>query len=126
MATRKKRLKEYHPRDSHLKILSKQKLSDLEHLISIDVGTFLVLLEEGTEQQISIARQKAKTALMKYGPDMNHIAAELAGQYPDAVENFLISVDDIVHTMTGWIDSALLKQCYQATQKLEKLLHKKN
>lgn len=111
--------------DSHKKTIEKQKLSDLEHLVSMDAGTFLVLLEEGTAQQVDLSKQKAKTTLLKYAPEMVKIAQELGGLFPKVVEDFLNSVDEIVHTATGWIDTAKIKECYKSTQKLEKALHKK-
>jgi hypothetical protein len=84
-----------------------------------------VLLEEGTPRQIDMSKSKAKTTLIKFAPEMFKLADELGGQFPKVVEDYLYSIDDIVHTMTGWIDSAKIKACYKATQKLEKALHKK-
>jgi hypothetical protein len=38
--------------------LQKQQLVDLEHRLSADVGSFLVLLKQGTPEQISAACMK--------------------------------------------------------------------
>jgi hypothetical protein len=125
MARQEKKIKRHMRKlDSHKKHIEKQKLSDLEHLISMDAGTFLVLIEEGTSQQIALSKQKAKTTLLKYAPEMYKLAQELGGLYPKTVEDFLNSVDEIVYSATAWIDSAKIKECYKATQKLEKALHK--
>jgi len=103
------------------KTVEKQRLKDLEHMISVDLGTFLVLIEEGTPQQAALARQKTKSTLLKYGPDMSKIAAQMGDPYPSYVEDFLHSIDDIVHS-SGWVDEAQIKQCFRATQKLEQAL----
>ena len=48
-----RRMKKYHPRRSSKEIrIHKQKLSDLEHQIKSDVGEFLILLKEGSKEEI--------------------------------------------------------------------------
>lgn len=122
MAIRGKKSKsDRSPREPLQKNIEKQKLKDLEHIISIDLGTYLVLVEEGTAQQAAMARQKTRSALLKYGPDMFKLAQEIGDPYPGFVEHFLHSIDDLIHT-TGWIDDAQIKECFRATQKLEKAL----
>jgi len=124
MRQERRKIKPYHPRTTHHeRVLEKQKLADLEHRISIDMGNFLVLLEEGTPQQIDLAKQKARTDLIKFGPDMQKMAEKIGGKLPSAVEDFLMSVDTILHSASGWVDEAKISNCYNVTQKLEKELH---
>ncbi len=96
-----------------------QELLDLEHKIRADFGTFLVLKEEGNHMQIERAKQKARTDLLKYGPDMSRIAQKLGGSLPRAVHNFLQSIDAVIHSATGWIDDDKIIHCYNSTEALE-------
>ncbi len=126
MGARLPHMRGYHPRRSSKTIrLNKQKLSDLEHRISSEVGSLLVLLEGGNTNQISEAAQKAKNDFLKHSPDMQKIASEMGGNYPRCVGEFLDSVDTILHSGTDWIDEAKVKSCYNATQKLEEILYPK-
>ena len=102
--------------------LQKQQLADLEHRLSSDVGSFLVLLKQGTPEQISHASQKSRSDFMKIGPEMQKIALELSGNLPEYVARFLRSIDNVLHTASGWIDDAQINECYQATQQLEDAL----
>ncbi len=102
--------------------LLKQKVRDLEHRLSIDVGSLLVLLSEGSAEQVALAERKTKNDLIKFGPDMQKFAQEVGGKLPKAVEDYLESVDGIVHSATGWIDEAKITHCYNMTQRLQKEL----
>ncbi len=104
------------------KTLLKQQLSDLEHQLSMDIGALIVLVSEGSNQQAAIASQKAKSDLLKFGPDMHKIGQELGGTVLEAVEGYLDSVDAIVHSAKGFLDEAKITYCYKATQKLQKEL----
>lgn len=98
----------------------KQALGDLERRISMQVGNFLVLLEEGTLMQITTAKQHALSELLKIGPDMERAAHEMGGKFPTFVHDFLDSVDSILHSASGFIDEAKIARCFNCTQKLEK------
>jgi hypothetical protein len=117
MPTPRKKSKEPQGQD-----LLKQKMADLEHRLSIDVGSLLVLLSEGSAEQVALAGRKTKNDLIKYGPDMQKLAEEVGGRLPSVVDEYLDSVDSIVHSATGWIDEAKITHCYNMTQKLQKEL----
>lgn len=119
------------PRKSHLrhlmkltakpsKSIQKQALSDLERRISMQVGNFLVLIEEGTPTQVTTAKQHAISELLKVGPDMEKMAKEMGGRFPHFVHEFLDSVDSILHSASGFIDEAKITRCFNCTQSLEK------
>lgn len=98
-----------------------QRIKDLERMINMELGTYLVLIEEGSPQQIAFAKQKTRSSLLKYGPDMFVIAQHVGGVFPTFVEDFLTSVDDVVHA-TGWVDQALITTCFHATERLDNAL----
>ena len=102
--------------------IEKQKIIDLQHRLSASVGDFLVLLNEGNSQQIEHAKAKAKSDFLKYAPEMQHTAESLGGKFYRAVEDFLESIDMILHSAPGWIDEEKIARCYDSTQKLEKEL----
>ncbi|HEY5235236.1 MAG TPA: hypothetical protein VIJ14_03565, partial [Rhabdochlamydiaceae bacterium] len=60
--------------------LEKQMLVDLEKRISLNVGQFLVLTEEGELTQIALAHQRAKSEFLKFAPEMSRIALHLGGE----------------------------------------------
>lgn len=123
-----RRMKKYHPRRSSKEIkLNKQKLIDLEHQLKADVGEFLVLLKDGSEDDVLRSSQKAKSDLLKYGPDMEKVAEAIGGRMPKFVNEFLHTVDIVVHPSSPsslWVDDAKIKSCHVATQKLEDALLK--
>lgn len=128
-----RRMKKYHPRRSSRMIrLNKQKLIDLEHKIKADVGEFLVKVKEGSSEEILKSSQKTRNDLLKLGPDMEKIAEEIGGRIPKFVNEFLHTIDTILHnphspteSLSLWVDDAKVKSCYVATQKLEDILLKK-
>lgn len=99
--------------------LNKQILGDLERRISIHVGSFLVLTEEGDPTQIAMAQQKAKSEFLKFGPEMHKIAHHLGGKLPQVVDAFLESVDSVLHCNVEWLDEEKISKCYHTTQQLE-------
>jgi len=99
--------------------LEKQMLNDLEKRISLNVGSFLVLTEEGDPTQIALAHQKAKSELIKFGPEMHKIAQKIGGALPQMVEEYLHSIDSILYSSAGWIDEDQISQCFHTTQRLE-------
>lgn len=122
-STRLRKMKVYHPRRSSRSVkLTKQQLTDLEHKISADIGSFLVLLEQGNAEQVMLASQKARSDFLKLAPDMKKLATEMGGAFPRYVSDFLDSIDNILHTGVNWLDDGKIKDCYNATLQLEKAL----
>ena len=81
-----RRMRKYHPRRSSKEIkLNKQKLMDLEHQIKADVGEFLVLIKEGSNDEALKSYQKAKGDLLKYKPDMEKVAEAIGKQLISAL-----------------------------------------
>lgn len=100
----------------------KQQLCDLERRISMDVGSFLVLIHEGTKEQMTLAEQKAKSGLLKFGPDMKKLASGLGESVVQDVDSFIDSVDILLHCGINWIDEAKISEYRKTAQKLEKNL----
>lgn len=127
-----RRMKKYNPRRSSKEIkLNKQRLIDLEHQIKSDVGELLVLLKEGSQEDVFKSSQKTKTDLLKLGPDMEKVAAEIGGRLPKMVHHFLRCIDTVIPPLANplppnslWIDDAKINSCYTATQRLEDALLK--
>src|SRR5690348_15042307 len=115
---RKKTRQNLEPKD-----LLKQKIADLEQRLSMDVGALLVLLSEGTSEQVDLVSKKTKSDLLKFGPDMEKLAEQMGGKLPGVVHEYLDSVDSIIHSASGWIDEAKISRCYAMTQKLQKELN---
>ena len=121
--SRLRKMKTYKPRRRvKTAAMNNQELEDLERRISSDIGSFLVLLEQGNAEQVSEASQKARSDFLKIGPDMQKLANRMGGIFPKFVGDFLISIDNILHTGTNWLDDAKIKDCYSATQRLEEAL----
>ncbi len=110
------------PEKKQLKVLEKQRLSDMEHKVSADVGNFLVLLEEGSASDVDNARKKARGDLLKWGQEMQHIAQTLGGKYVEAVSGYINSIDSILHCPTDFVDQEKITDCFDATRDLEKML----
>ncbi len=127
-----RRMKKYNPRRSSKEIkLNKQKLKDLEHKIKADVGEFLVQIKEGSPEEVLKSSQRTKNDLLKIGPDMEKMAAEIGGRFPKIVHEFLHTVDVLLHPIHTksepidlWLDDAKIHSCHIATQKLEDALLK--
>ena len=117
MAVRK-RMRE--PEDENA--LEKQKLRDLENKINLEVGSFLVLIEEGTAEQADMAKIRAKSEYLKHGDEMQKLAFKLGDGFPESVDDYLDSVDAIVHSSLSWVDEATTTHYYKATKHLESLL----
>lgn len=123
MAPRLRRMKTYRPRKRIKRLdLYKQTLHDLKHKISADVGSLIVLYEEGNALQITEAQQKAKSDFLKHATEMQKIAQRMGERFARAVREYLDSVDTIVHSNVTWLDRAKVHHCYAMTEKLEKEL----
>ncbi|MCI0382532.1 MAG: hypothetical protein L0207_05740 [Chlamydiae bacterium] len=109
--------------------VKKQELWDIEHLISADLGTFFLMNEEGQTNQIETARQKARSDFLKHRSDMQKIAREMGGEFPQVVQRFISSVDEILHS-GQWVDQSKINAFHQISKNLEEqlgthLLHKR-
>jgi hypothetical protein len=98
------------------KTLGKDLLQHFEQTLVRNVGEYLVLVEEGTPAQIEASRNLAKSALLKYGPEMIKFAQQLANGFPEKVEGFLNQVDLLLHSQ---LDEAMIFDYYSSTQQLE-------
>ena len=99
-------------------VLEKQMLIDLEKRLSLNVGNYLVLSEEGDPSQIAFAHQKARTEFLKFGPEMSKLARSIGGEILVVVADFLESIDLILHC-NGMLDEEKIAQCFQTTQRLQ-------
>jgi hypothetical protein len=97
--------------------LEKQMLVDLEKRISINVGQFLVLTEEGDLTQIALAHQRAKSEFLKIAPEMSRLALQLGGEISYVVADFLDSVDAVLHN--DFLDEEKVSRCFHTTQRLQ-------
>lgn len=98
--------------------LEKQMLVDMEKRISLNVGQFLVLTEEGDPTQIALAHQKAKSEFMKFAPEMSRLALRLGGDISHVVADFLDSVDIVLHS-SEFLDEDKVSRCFHTTARLQ-------
>lgn len=121
MTLEQKRMRPYHPRRSTTLLKrQKQQLLDLQRQITQDIGSLIVLIEEGNQEQIIAAKNKAKSDFLKHGPELRQVAQELGGRFPKKAEEFLKSVDDIVHSALNAIDESVVKEYFDSNIRLEK------
>jgi predicted methyltransferase len=99
-------------------VLEKQMLVDLEKRISLNVGQFLVLTEEGDPTQIALAHQKAKSEFIKFAPEMSRLAQHIGGDIQSVVAEFLDSIDVVLHSLE-FLDEDKISRCFYTTQRLE-------
>ncbi|HSX03151.1 MAG TPA: hypothetical protein VLG76_00295 [Rhabdochlamydiaceae bacterium] len=104
--------------------VQKQMINDLEQLLKKDLGSLLALNEEGSEKQIEAARQKVRSDLLKYAPEMKKMAEKMGGQFAGAVDEFLKSVDGVLGSMGQWLDQSKVNEHFKATNKLDHQLGK--
>jgi hypothetical protein len=101
----------------------RQKLYDLHHLINKEIGAYLVLKEEGSEEQRTSAHLAAKSSLTKFAPEMQKAAAKIGERCSFAATAYLQSADTILHAAIGWIDEAKISNYFHANERLEKEIH---
>ena len=99
-------------------VLEKQMLVDLEKRISLNVGQFLVLTEEGDLTQIALAHQRAKSEFLKFAPEMSRLALHLGGEIGQVVADYLESVDVVLHS-SEMLDDDKVARCFHTTQRLQ-------
>ncbi|MES2344700.1 MAG: hypothetical protein V4494_02020 [Chlamydiota bacterium] len=105
------------------KALEKQELKDLHHKINMELNTFLVLREEGTTQQLALSSQKAKSLVLKHGPEMISLAEKIGDNLPSSVDHYINSVSAILHSAFGWIDEAVIHDYFISSQRLAQETH---
>ncbi len=111
----------YRPRRKNKGIQAqKMALHDIKHRLSSDVGSLLVLIKEGQQEQIATAQQKAKNDFIKHSSEMQKIAQKMGEHYVKLVRDYLNSVDEIVHARSAWIDDAKIRHCHSMSEKLDK------
>lgn len=121
MKIKPRHMKKYTPRRRRSsKILQKQQLRDFEHLLEMDLNTFLILSEEGSPRQIEQARMKMRSDLNKYGSEMEAIGRDLGEGFPEMIRQYLKSMHDIVLNSSGKIDPALLNLHEKEALRLKK------
>ena len=128
-----RRMNKYHPRRSS-KVLkkSKKELSELESQIQQDVAALLLIIQNGSPEQIETLSEQTRADLVKYGPTMEKIAQEIGAPYPKAVHSFLDSIDKVLDAQKNntpspyysWIDDNKIQRCKQASERLDKVLKK--
>lgn len=114
-------MKKYTPRRRRSnKDIQKRQLQDFEHLLDMDLGTFLVLFEEGTTKQIEQARSKMRSDLLKYGSDMEAIGRDLGEGFPEYIRNYLKTMNHIIQNSASTIDPDILNEYRKQAQILRK------
>ncbi len=125
MSEKLRRMRAYHPRRRVKNLdLLKQALHDIKHKINSTVGSLVVLMDEGSTAQITQAQLKARTEFMKHSEEMQQLAKRMGDKYIKAVQDFLSSVDRIVHSSAPWIDldAAKIRDCHLMSERLEREL----
>lgn len=104
--------------------LRKQKLQDLERIFNMDLGSYLVLQEEGKENQIKEAKEKLRSHLLKYREEMKKEAEKLGGDTAQLVDRFLGSIESLLDHMPQ-VDPALLGEHNKIISFLEDMIKRK-
>lgn len=115
---------ENHKNNVDLELL-KQKIQDLERLFNVDLGKFLILNEEGKENQIQEARSMLRSHLLKYAQDMKKEAMELGSETAALVEQFIASLETLLNHMPDGLDPAELNEHHKLSIFLENLVKNK-
>lgn len=106
------------PSDEELKL---QQIKDFERLLNMDLGSYLILNEEGKENQIKEAREKLRSHLHKYGEEMEKLTKDMDPQTAELVKNFTKSLETILDHMPN-IDPKDLNMHHNFTTYLETLI----
>lgn len=123
MKIKPRRMRKFTPRRrKNTQTLKKQQLKDCEHLLNMDLGSYLILSEEGTSKQAEKARIKMRTDLLKYGADMEKIAREMGATYPEMVKDFLASLKKIAGESGESVDPAPVKEHQNISDNLLNML----
>lgn len=95
-----------------------EMLEKIERRISLNVGSFLILSEEGEPTQVALAFQKAKTEFSECGPEMHRIGQKLGGDLEVVIAQFLESVETVLHG-EGMLDEDLITLCQDNLARLK-------
>ena len=121
MKVRPRHMKKYKPRRRRSdKELQKQQLKDFEHLLEMDLSSFLILAEEGTPKQADKARTKMRSDLMKYGSELEAIGRDLGSGYPELIRDYVKSMNEIVRNSSDEIDPGLINLHRKQADRLRK------
>ena len=135
MRTTFRRMNVYHPRRSSKALkVNKQRLSDLETIMKDDLESLLLILQNGSKEQVDSLSKRTQDNLQQIGPDMERLAQEIGAPFPKAVHSFLDSISKVLHAQKTntpspfylWVDDSKVKNCHLATAKLEKILNKQS
>lgn len=117
--SRKKQSKKFSViKNKNNKNLELELLEKLQLQMSLSVDSFLILSEEGSPTQIALAHQKARSDFSQFGPKMSRIAERVGGELPSVVEEFLASIEIILHEK-GALDEDLITHCLNSAAKLK-------
>lgn len=111
MKNKVRHMKKYTPRRRRSnKLMQKRQLQDFEHLLDMNVGTFLILAEEGTLKQVENARAKMRSNLLKYGSEMEAIGRDLGEGFPEYIRNYLKTMNQIVQNSGTTVDPEIINE----------------
>lgn len=111
MREKLRHMKKYTPRRRRSnKAIQKRQLKDFEHLLDMDLGCFLILVEEGTPKQIQQARAKIRSNLLRYGSDMEAIGRDLGEGFPEHIRNYIKTMNEVVQNSASQIDPETLNE----------------
>ena len=86
----------------------------------MNINSYLVLNEEGTEKQADKAKAKARSHLMKYGADMEAIGRDLGEGLPEIIRNYIKAMRMIVQSTDNNVDPALINELRNEANRLRK------
>lgn len=111
MKIKPRRMKSYTPRRRRSsKVLQKQQLQDFERILEMDLSTYLILSQEGTQRQAEQARFKMRSNLRKYGSDMEAIGRDLGEGFPEMIRNYLKGMGQIAENTSIAPDAPIINQ----------------
>jgi len=102
--------------------LQKQRIEDFEHLLSMDLGSFLILCDEGSDKQKEQAAEKLKRDFRKYSGDLEAVARDLGEEFAGSVEKYTRVFKRILETTDSKIDPASINEYRTCSKQIRKLL----
>ena len=121
MKVRPRHMKKYKPRRRRSnKELQKQQLKDFEHLLEMDLSSFLILSDEGTSKQAQRARSKMRSDLMKYSSELEAIGRDLGSGFPELIRDYVKSMDEIIKNSLQPLDPSLINSHRKQAERLKK------
>jgi hypothetical protein len=121
MKVKPRHMKKYKPRRRRSdKELQKKQLQDFEKLLEMDLNAFLTLSEEGMKKQTVRARSKMHSDLVKYRRELDAIGRDLGSGFPQLIQDYVKSMDEILAHSPDRLDPKLLHVHRQSAEKLKK------